>query len=147
MAYVPGAGISCLFCSPFPPVNGACLPFAHLRMHLSQAHAGKDSYIGKSIGLFATLCEARHHLIWSRSLLPIMKDFSIPWVGVIYLGLIWLLYRFTIALYNISSYHPLARFPGPKLAAASYLYEAYYDWWLIGRYGKVIGRMHEVYGM
>jgi hypothetical protein len=40
----------------------------------------------------------------------------------------------------------LAHFPGPKIAAASYLYEAYYDWWLVGRYGKVIARMHESYG-
>lgn len=75
-----------------------------------------------------------------------MFDLSIP-VSIAYLGLLWLAYRSALALYNISPYHPLARFPGPKLAAASYLYEAYYDWWLVGRYGKVIARMHERYGM
>jgi len=66
--------------------------------------------------------------------------------GVAYLVVAWVAYRVGIALYNISPYHPLARFPGPKIAAASYLYEAYYDWWLVGRYGKVIARMHESYG-
>nr|WGZ60588.1 cytochrome P450 [Fusarium tricinctum] len=58
----------------------------------------------------------------------------------------WLVYRVGVALYNISPFHPLSRFPGPKIAAASYLYEAYYDWWRVGRYGKVIRDMHERYG-
>jgi hypothetical protein len=65
---------------------------------------------------------------------------------VFYLVVVWITYRVGIALYNISPFHPLARFPGPKIAAASYLYEAYYDWWLVGRYGKAIARMHESYG-
>jgi hypothetical protein len=59
---------------------------------------------------------------------------------------LWLGYRLSIALYNISSFHPLSQFPGPKIAAASYLYEAYYDWWRVGRYGRVIARMHKKYG-
>jgi hypothetical protein len=59
---------------------------------------------------------------------------------------IFIAYRISIAVYNISPFHPLARFPGPKIAAASYLYEAYYDWWHTGEYGKVIARMHETYG-
>ncbi|KAL6707625.1 hypothetical protein ACN47E_003975 [Coniothyrium glycines] len=62
-----------------------------------------------------------------------------------FIGL-WVVYRILIALYNISAFHPLSRFPGPKIAAASYLYEAYYDWILQGRYGKEIARMHEQYG-
>jgi hypothetical protein len=76
-----------------------------------------------------------------------MAVLSVPWMGIVYLGLIWVLYRVAIALYNISPFHPLAKFPGPKIAASSYLYEAYYDWWCVGRYGKVIARMHELYGM
>lgn len=59
---------------------------------------------------------------------------------------LWVGYRILLALYNISPFHPLSRFPGPKIAAATYLYEAYYDWWLLGRYGKVIQHMHEQYG-
>ncbi|KAI1393077.1 benzoate 4-monooxygenase cytochrome P450 [Hypoxylon trugodes] len=58
----------------------------------------------------------------------------------------WLTYRALIAVYNISPFHPLYQFPGPKIAALTYLYEAYFDWWLEGRYGKKIRRMHENYG-
>jgi len=59
---------------------------------------------------------------------------------------LWLGYRVALALYNISPLHPLAKFPGPKIAAASYVYEAYYDWILKGRYGRRIEKMHERYG-
>ena len=66
--------------------------------------------------------------------------------GVLTLIGVWVGYRILLALYNISPFHPLARFPGPKIAAASYLYEAYYDWILVGRYGKKIADMHARYG-
>ncbi|KAI1078396.1 cytochrome P450 [Whalleya microplaca] len=59
---------------------------------------------------------------------------------------LWIGYRVLVSLYNISPLHPLYRFPGPKIAAMSYLYEAYYDWWLLGRYGNEIRHMHEKYG-
>ncbi|KAK5633632.1 hypothetical protein RRF57_009346 [Xylaria bambusicola] len=41
---------------------------------------------------------------------------------------------------------PLARFPGPKLAAATGWYEFYYDYWLNGQYIFVIEQMHKRYG-
>ncbi|KAK4196580.1 putative cytochrome P450 E-class, group IV [Triangularia verruculosa] len=59
---------------------------------------------------------------------------------------VWLGYRILVALYNISPFHPLSRFPGPKIAAASYAYEAYHDWIRGGRYGPLIREMHERYG-
>jgi len=62
-------------------------------------------------------------------------------VIVVYAG-----YKVLVALYNISPLHPLSRFPGPKLAAAGYFYEAYYDWMRGGRYTQEIKRMHEKYG-
>lgn len=63
-----------------------------------------------------------------------------------FLGL-WLGYRLLRALYNISPFHPLYNFPGPKLAAASFLYEAWYDLIQVGRYSWQIKAMHEKYGM
>lgn len=42
--------------------------------------------------------------------------------------------------------HPLARFPGPKLAAATFFYEFYYDVIRGGMYIWEIERMHEKYG-
>jgi hypothetical protein len=62
---------------------------------------------------------------------------------IAYLFTSWLAYRILLVVYNISPLHPLYRFPGPKIAAASYLYEAYHDWWRVGRYGREIRRMHE----
>jgi cytochrome P450 len=66
--------------------------------------------------------------------------------SLLWLVALWIGYRVALAIYNISPFHPLAHYPGPKIAAVSYIYEAYYDWWRVGRYTKVIARMHEQYG-
>lgn len=42
--------------------------------------------------------------------------------------------------------HPLSRFPGPKLAAITRLYEAYYDVVQNGQYTFEIAKMHKRYG-
>jgi hypothetical protein len=60
---------------------------------------------------------------------------------------LWLGYRLLVALYNISPFHPLYKFPGPRLAAASYLYEAWYDLIKVGKYTWEIKDMHDKYGM
>lgn len=44
------------------------------------------------------------------------------------------------------NFHPLAKFPGPKLAAATRLYEAYYDVLQGGKYIFQIGELHKQYG-
>jgi hypothetical protein len=41
---------------------------------------------------------------------------------------------------------PLSKFPGPKLAAITLLYEFYYDVVKWGRYWVEIQKMHEKYG-
>lgn len=67
--------------------------------------------------------------------------------NVLRLAGLWLGYRLLLALYNISPFHPLYKFPGPRLAAASYLYEAWYDLVKVGRYSWEIKAMHDKYGM
>lgn len=67
--------------------------------------------------------------------------------NVLRLSGLWIGYRLLYALYNISPLHPLYKFPGPKLAAASFLYEAWYDLVKVGRYTREIKVMHEKYGM
>lgn len=57
-----------------------------------------------------------------------------------------ILYHVLVALYNISPLHPLSRIPGPKLAAMTIAYEAYFDLIKVGRYSWEIKRMHENYG-
>ncbi|KAH9894544.1 cytochrome P450 [Xylariomycetidae sp. FL2044] len=56
-----------------------------------------------------------------------------------------ILYYVTLALYRLYL-HPLARFPGPKLAAVTRWYEGYYDVYLSGRYTFKIAELHEQYG-
>ena len=58
----------------------------------------------------------------------------------------WLTLKLLQALYNLSPLHPLSRIPGPRLAAATYLPEFYYDVVQFGRYTKEIEKMHEKYG-
>ncbi|KAI0487793.1 cytochrome P450 family protein [Xylaria cf. heliscus] len=43
-------------------------------------------------------------------------------------------------------FHPLAKFPGPKLAAATFLYEGYYDAIKRGKYVHQIEELHRQYG-
>lgn len=43
--------------------------------------------------------------------------------------------------------HPLSKFPGPKLAAATSWYEAYYEIVLQGQYSRQISKLHDQYGM
>ncbi|KAI0134042.1 cytochrome P450 [Xylariales sp. AK1849] len=58
----------------------------------------------------------------------------------------WLAYQLLRAAWNISPLHPLSRIPGPKLAAATYLPEFWYDTIKFGRYTNQIRKMHEIYG-
>ncbi|KAI1403068.1 cytochrome P450 [Hypoxylon fuscum] len=58
----------------------------------------------------------------------------------------WVVYQLLRAAWNISPFHPLSRIPGPKLAAATYLPEFWYDAVKFGRYTNEIKRMHEIYG-
>ena len=50
-----------------------------------------------------------------------------------------------LAVYRLY-FHPLAGFPGPRLAAVSTVYEAYYDIVLQGQYWKKVSSLHDQYG-
>lgn len=59
---------------------------------------------------------------------------------------IWFAYYISSLIYNVSPLHPLSKFPGPRLAAASYAYEFWFDMVQKGRYTHEIKRLHEIYG-
>jgi cytochrome P450 len=68
------------------------------------------------------------------------------WLGI--LGLLVLskiVYDLTLALYRITL-HPLASFPGSKLAAATYWHETFYDVFKGHQYIWKIQEMHKQYG-
>ncbi|KAL8867677.1 MAG: hypothetical protein Q9174_005507, partial [Haloplaca sp. 1 TL-2023] len=56
-----------------------------------------------------------------------------------------IIYKLLITIYRLI-FHPLSNFPGPKLAAATRLYEAYYDILQGGKYIFHIGELHKKYG-
>ncbi|KAJ2982869.1 hypothetical protein NUW58_g6352 [Xylaria curta] len=55
------------------------------------------------------------------------------------------MYRLLKVIYNLY-FHPLARFPGPKLAAATHLFEFYWSIIRDGEFIWEIERMHQQYG-
>ncbi|KAF2871559.1 cytochrome P450 [Massariosphaeria phaeospora] len=61
------------------------------------------------------------------------------------LGIAFMLYSICLTLYRLVL-SPMAKFPGPKLAAASMWYEFYYDVIQHGQFYKEIERMHSIYG-
>ena len=65
-------------------------------------------------------------------------------MAVVALDLFFIYYAIT-AVYRLF-FHPLARFPGPKLAACILWYEFYYDVMLEGKWVWKIKEMHERYG-
>lgn len=54
-------------------------------------------------------------------------------------------YGILFALYRVY-FHPLSKYPGPRLAAATQWYEFYFDVLKRGRFAWEIKRMHEIYG-
>ncbi|KAH8199347.1 hypothetical protein TruAng_006479 [Truncatella angustata] len=58
----------------------------------------------------------------------------------------WLVYEIIKTAWNISPFHPLSKIPGPRLAAATYLPEFYYDAIKFGKYTTKIKQWHSIYG-
>ncbi|KAI5862571.1 cytochrome P450 [Durotheca rogersii] len=77
-----------------------------------------------------------------KDFLPAITPYNI----LIVLGCGWIVYQLLRTAWNISPFHPLSHIPGPKLAAATYLPEFWYDAVKFGHYTKEIKRMHDRYG-
>lgn len=71
---------------------------------------------------------------------------AVPWPSFIRWGCGAILaYACAIGIYRLYL-TPSAKFPGPRLAALTFLYEGYYDVWCKGRYTWKIRELHEEYG-
>ena len=57
-----------------------------------------------------------------------------------------ILYAVGLTVYRFF-FHPLRHIPGPSLAAWTYLYEYYYDMYLLGQYTWKLKELHERYGL
>jgi hypothetical protein len=63
----------------------------------------------------------------------------------VWLAIAWAGYSLFEVIYNVC-FHPLAKFPGPWWAGASYLPELYFDVIKGGQYFKKVEEMHKRYG-
>jgi hypothetical protein len=79
--------------------------------------------------------------------LQMASFFSIAEQGLPFTLLILLLVLYASRTVYSVYFGPLAKFPGPKLAAATLWYEFYYDVIMKGRYTFKIKELHEKYGM
>jgi hypothetical protein len=75
-----------------------------------------------------------------------MAGYFSLWALAVQAGGLFCIWKLLQFLYRVTL-HPLAKFPGPKLAAMTYYYEFYYDGIKIGMYTAEIESMHEQYGM
>lgn len=66
-------------------------------------------------------------------------------VSLAYAAGIVVLWLVSLAVYRLTL-HPLAKFPGPRLAAVTRYYEGYYDLIQNGQYTAKIEEMHKKYG-
>lgn len=55
-------------------------------------------------------------------------------------------YHTVLILYRLSPFHPLARFPGPRISHATQWYRTYYEVFKGGVMSKQLKKLHEVYG-
>ena len=70
---------------------------------------------------------------------------SIPQI-LLAIALVFVTHRATIISYRLY-FHPLSRFPGPKLAACTTLYRAYYQMVCDGEHVAQATKLHESYGI
>lgn len=74
-----------------------------------------------------------------------MIKLEFSWRSAAVLVSLYVAYHLLKAVYRVT-FHPLARFPGPILAALTYKYEFYFDGIKGGQYTNKIAGMHEQYG-
>jgi hypothetical protein len=75
--------------------------------------------------------------------MAILPDLHSQWITVALAAIF--LYAVAVVVHRLF-FSPLSKFPGPKLAAATILYEAYYDVIKQGQYTFKIKELHKEYG-
>jgi hypothetical protein len=93
-------------------------------------------------GISLTFVLVRVHFTF-RVKMPSFGDLYVHWTAVV--AVLLLLYVTSGVVYRLY-FSPLAKFPGPRLAAATLWYEAYYDVIKQGQYTFKIKELHQKYG-
>lgn len=126
--------------SPSSPSPSPSLSRSHHPLPPSTTHARQDKERKRK----RKTKKKRTMLAIPPTILPIPTS----WVSAacISSSLLFLIYFASLVIYRLY-WSPLAKIPGPKLAAATFWYEFYYDVIRRGRYTWKIGELHEEYGM
>jgi hypothetical protein len=101
----------------------------------SQIISGDGSRISQSDNILLQLFILEMAIISDALLSPVLWGICI----YVLFSVVWTIYSVYLG--------PLAKFPGPKLAAATLWYECYYDVILGGQYTFKIDELHQKYGM
>lgn len=102
----------------------------------------------KAVSKFSIPVPSTHYFIYTPNItLLISSTLSIMALLalVAVLASIYITVEIFTIVYNIF-FHPLAQFPGPWWAGASYLHELYFDVIRGGQYHKQVEKMHQRYG-
>jgi hypothetical protein len=91
-----------------------------------------------------SLHTAGHDLLLASRAIPALLTARYRELAVGSLGAV-LLYSTLVVAYRLFL-SPIARFPGPKLAAATEWYEFYFQLIKDGQWGRQVERLHEKYG-
>lgn len=83
--------------------------------------------------------------LWSEVNMATILNILLDTRWIVLSAVLFLSYLVALAFYR-TYFHPLAKFPGPKFAAITRYYEAYYDAWKQGHYIFKIDEMHRKYG-
>ena len=132
--------------SPIPDNAGIAL-HSKARQNHNAGHSARCPREGcRLLRCSLPLLSTFANMTTAQVVLPPLETSILSVRNALALAALWLAYHVLKALYNISPLHPLHNIPGPKLAAATYLPEFYYDVIKYGCYTKEISKMHEKHG-
>ncbi|KAF8463431.1 putative P450 monooxygenase [Kalaharituber pfeilii] len=78
--------------------------------------------------------------------LALARTYPLPLVTAVVVSCLYILIQLFLIAYRLSPFHPLARFPGPKVARATGWYRTYHDIWRGGNMLDELKRLHKIYG-
>jgi hypothetical protein len=140
---------SCRATRPNPSVPDYALPTCVKRSsQKDQTRKIEGQINSKQLAILASspLLIQQHRLTSLCGLAMEYPSFTRPSVATVgVLTVLYITYLFCLVVYRLY-FSPLAKFPGPKLAASSKWYEFYYDVVLRGQFTFQIQRMHKKYG-
>jgi hypothetical protein len=123
-----------------------CMPIRRMVIGISILHRSNSHSLCKRADAFVDWVVVLFHIYFYSSCWALKTSHSCPWqlLASSYIAFFHQSIVYAV-LYHVY-FHPLAHVPGPRLAAASYLYQTYFS--LVGgsKFYLQIQKLHEEYG-